>query len=151
MFTQEEIDAVLMDATEAVSSLSEDVDRLDKGAGAKSGSKEQLSAGTSAASTKRSSPARKLSVSPDSRVRRILKLRVPVIVRLAERVMLVSDVLRIRPGTILEFERPVDSELDLLVGNREVGGGVAVKVGEHFGLRITHIGDVRERIESMAG
>lgn len=148
MFTQEEIDAVLMDATEAVSNLSNDVNKLDRRDGAKADHGKV--AGKEADAGARSAPARRPLLSQDKRVQRILRLRVPVIVRLAERAMLVSDVLRIRPGTILEFDRPVDTELDLLVGNREIGGGLAVKVGEHFGLRITRIGDVRERIESMA-
>ena len=53
------------------------------------------------------------------------------------------------PGTILEFDRTVDQELDLMISNRQIGCGVAVKVNEHFGLRITYIGDVKERINSL--
>jgi flagellar motor switch protein FliN/FliY len=78
-----------------------------------------------------------------------LKVRVPIVVRLVERRMRVSEVLRFAPGTILEFDRTVADELDLVVGNRVVGQGTAVKLNEHFGMRINRIGGVRERIESL--
>jgi flagellar motor switch protein FliN len=79
----------------------------------------------------------------------VLRLEVPVIVRLGERSMDLGEVLGIVPGAIIELPKNVDAELDLLVNNKQVGTGVAVKVGENFGIRITYIGDVRERIEAM--
>ena len=79
----------------------------------------------------------------------VLNLEVPVIVRLGERTMSVDEVLGLVPGAIVELPKAVEAELDLLVNNKQVGNGVAVKVGENFGVRITYIGDVRERIEAM--
>jgi flagellar motor switch protein FliN len=79
----------------------------------------------------------------------VLQLEVPVIVRLGERSMNLAEVLSLVPGSIIELPKPVGAELDLLVNNKQVGTGVAVKVGENFGLRITYVGDVRERIEAM--
>ena len=80
---------------------------------------------------------------------RILRLSVPVIVRLAERTMPMSEILGITTGSIIEFEKPADSELDLMINNKCIGIGQAVKVGENFGLRVTAIGTVRERIQAM--
>jgi flagellar motor switch protein FliN len=79
----------------------------------------------------------------------VLRLEVPVIVRLGERSMGLSEVLVLAPGAIIELPKNVNAELDLLVNNKQVGTGVAVKVGENFGIRISYIGDVRERIEAM--
>jgi flagellar motor switch protein FliN/FliY len=79
----------------------------------------------------------------------VLRLEVPVIVRLGERCMGLSEVLGLAPGAIIELPKNVNAELDLLVNNKQVGTGVAVKVGENFGIRISYIGDVRERIEAM--
>ncbi len=79
-----------------------------------------------------------------------LALEVPVIVRLAERSMRVSEVLELAPGHIIELPKNAESELDLLVNNRPVGVGVAVKVGENFGLRITHLGDPAKRAKPVA-
>src|SRR5436853_7783746 len=81
----------------------------------------------------------------------VLRLEVPVIVRLGERTMSVSDVVGLVPGAIIELPKNAEDELDLLVNNKQIGTGTAVKVGENFGLRISYIGDVRERIAALGG
>jgi flagellar motor switch protein FliN len=81
----------------------------------------------------------------------ILKLRVPVIVRVGQRHMPMDDVLALGPGAILEMDKPADEELDLLINNKAIGSGTAVKVGENFGIRITAIGSHRERVEALGG
>lgn len=82
-------------------------------------------------------------------VQRILRLPVPVIVTLAERLMAVELIVKVRVGTIVEFDVPFDSELTLEVANRPIGCGQGVKIGENFGLRISHIGSVEERIKAL--
>ena len=84
-------------------------------------------------------------------VERILKIGVPVIVKLAERRMKMSEVLRLSPGSILEFNKPSEAQLELMINNRTIGLGVAVKVGENFGIRLLQVGDVKELIASMKG
>lgn len=76
----------------------------------------------------------------------VLKLSVPIIVRLGERQMTVSDVVTLVPGSIIELPKNADDELDLMVNNRVIGFGSAMKVGENFGLRITRIGDAGQRL-----
>lgn len=82
-------------------------------------------------------------------VQRILRIRVPVIVKLAERRMNVQDVLKLNIGSIIEFDKGSDDPLELMVNNRSIGVGVAVKVGENFGLKVTAVGDVRALVEAM--
>ncbi len=134
MFSQEEIDAVLVDAQQAVDSLADDVQAVET-------------------APERQSPApvatRAFAPSPSERLERTLKLSVPLLVRLAHQSMSISEIMRIGPGTILEFNRTVACELDLMINNCQIGQGVAVKVGESFGLRITSIGNVKERIDSL--
>ena len=79
----------------------------------------------------------------------ILKLEVPIIVQLAEREMTVGAVVSLAPGAIIELPKFAEEELDLLVNNKRIGAGVAVKVGENFGIRISYIGDVQERIRAL--
>lgn len=79
----------------------------------------------------------------------ILQLEVPFIVRLGERAMSLGEVLALAPGAIVELDKTADEELEILVNNKQIGAGTAVKVGENFGVRITFIGDVRERIVAM--
>lgn len=79
----------------------------------------------------------------------VLKLEVPIIVRLAVRKMPMADVLALVPGSIIELSKASDEPLDLLVNNKQIGQGTAAKVGENFGITITFIGDVRSRIEAL--
>ncbi|MCA9251396.1 MAG: FliM/FliN family flagellar motor C-terminal domain-containing protein [Phycisphaerae bacterium] len=82
-------------------------------------------------------------------LRKLFHLQVPIIVHLAERTMPMREVLELGAGSIIEFSRSSDAELDLVVGNRHIGKGQAVKVGENFGLRITEIGPLEARIRAM--
>ncbi len=82
-------------------------------------------------------------------LQRILRLEVPVIVKLAERKLAMSEVMRLGVGAIIEFSKSNDEPLELMINNKAIGLGEAVKVGENFGLRITQIGDVKQMIEAM--
>jgi flagellar motor switch protein FliN len=82
-------------------------------------------------------------------LQRILKLQVPVIVKLAERRLMLSEVMRLGTGAIIEFFKSSDEPLELLINNKVIGVGETVKVGENFGLRITQIGDLKQVIKSM--
>ncbi len=82
-------------------------------------------------------------------LQQVLRLTLPVVVRLGERPMSIGDVKSLAPGSIIELTKKADSELDLLVNNKAVGAGLAVKVGENFGIRLTFVGDVRQRIAAM--
>mgnify|MGYP000880159228 CR=1 FL=1 len=86
-----------------------------------------------------------------SDVRSILALEVPVIVVLGERQLKLSDVVSLMPGTIIELPKAAEEELTLLVNNKPVGMGTAVKVGENFGIQLTYLGDVKARIAAMGG
>jgi len=93
-------------------------------------------------------PTAEPQAGPD--VSAILKLRVPVIVRLAQRGMSLSDVLNLSPGSMIELTKTANEPLDLLVNNKEIGVGQAVKIGERFGLRMTAIGDAGERLQALS-
>lgn len=80
---------------------------------------------------------------------RLLHLQVPLSVKLAERDMPVESILQLTVGSVLEFDRSAESELELVVTDQTIGAGEAVKIGENFGLRITHIGTPDERIRAM--
>ena len=96
----------------------------------------------------RPSPA---ATAQQQRLQRIMKLQVPVIVKLAERKIAMSEVLRLGVGAIIEFVKSSSEPLDLMVNNKAVGQGETVKVGENFGLRITRVGDPKQLMQAING
>jgi len=70
---------------------------------------------------------------------------------LAECDMRIEAIVNIKVGTIIEFDVAFDSDLGLVAANREIGSGQAVKVGENFGLRVSKVGTVKERINALGG
>ena len=91
------------------------------------------------------------AASSPTELHRILRLQVPMIVKLAERRLTVTEVLRLGVGAIIEFSKASDEPLELLVNNKAIALGETVKVGENFGLKITQIGDVKQVIRSLGG
>jgi len=85
----------------------------------------------------------------DGELHRLLQLQVPLIVRLAERKMNLSEVMRLGTGAIIEFSKSSDQPMELLVNNKVIACGEAVKVGENFGLRIRQVGDVKQIVEAL--
>ena len=100
---------------------------------------------------KRMAVIRSSSVAPEakSEVNRIMRLEMPVIVKLAERKLPMSEVLRLGVGSIIEFVKSNDEPLQLMINNRTIAVGEAVKVGENFGLRIKQVGTMKQLVAAL--
>ncbi len=81
----------------------------------------------------------------------ILKIEVPVIVQISDHMLTLEEIMELTPGSIIELPKDAEDELDILVQNKSIGLGSAVKVGENFGIRVSYVGDVTERINAMGG
>lgn len=79
----------------------------------------------------------------------LLRIEVPVIVQIGSRRMLMRDVLALAPGAIIELPKDSEKELELLVNNKRIGRGRAVKVGENFGIRLTQIGNASQTLQML--
>ncbi|MFO0972796.1 MAG: FliM/FliN family flagellar motor switch protein [Phycisphaerae bacterium] len=134
MFSQSDIDAVLADAQQAVTELA-------SATGAAPANAPQAAPAAAAAA-----PAPPPRPSGRAEPGRVLRLKVPLRVRLAQRRMSVHEIMQMTSGSILEFEKRVDAELELVAGSKCIGTGEAVKIGENFGLKVRFIGDVRARL-----
>ena len=84
-------------------------------------------------------------------VETLLKLKVPLIVTVGARRVSVETVLGLGPGSIVELNKPADEDLEVLINNKQVGTGEAVKVYENFGVRITNIQSTDQIVEAMGG
>ncbi len=150
---QEDIDALLAEvnalAEEAVADIvgpeSEAAEPLvsspASGLGGAAGGERSVSAAAVAHAVPKSAAGEDLT--------RILHLEVPVIVQLARNTMPLANIVSLTTGAIIEFDKPADGELELMINNKCIGHGQAVKVGENFGLRISRIGSLRDRINAM--
>jgi len=77
--------------------------------------------------------------------RSLLRVRVPIVVTLAEKKQPLSRIMELGPGQIIQFEKSCEETLDLEAGECRIAAGEAVKVGDKFGLRITSIVPPEER------
>jgi flagellar motor switch protein FliN/FliY len=84
-----------------------------------------------------------------ARLERLLNVPVQVVVRLAEKKVELDQLLSLGPGSLITFDKNCEDLLDLYVNNRLYGRGEAVKIGEHFGLKIDEVGSVKHRDERV--
>ncbi|MCX5651705.1 MAG: FliM/FliN family flagellar motor switch protein [Planctomycetota bacterium] len=85
---------------------------------------------------------------PDD-LNRILRLEVPLIVQIAERKMMLSEVTSLTHGSIIELPKAIDEPLDVLINNAMIGHGHAVKVSENFGIHITQVSNLHARVKAL--
>jgi flagellar motor switch protein FliN/FliY len=83
--------------------------------------------------------------------RSLLKVEVPVSVKLAAKKQTVDDILRLGAGSIIQFDKGCDETLEMAAGNHPIAEGEAVKIGDKFGLRITSIILPDERFQVVHG
>ena len=80
----------------------------------------------------------------------VLDLHIPVSVVLAQKPMTLGQVLAIVPGSVLEFDKPVAGALELMLHDRKIAVGRAVRVGENFALQVTEVADPRSVVRDLA-
>jgi len=84
-----------------------------------------------------------------SYTRSLLRIRVPVVVTLAQKRQRLGSIVELGPGSIIQFDKSCEEMLDLEAGGRNIATGEAVKVGDKFGLRITSITLPEERFKPV--
>ena len=81
----------------------------------------------------------------------IYEIPVSVSAELGSTTISIKDILSLGPGSVVELERMAGESVDLLVNGVLIGKGDVVVVNENFGLRITEVVCVEERIKKIAG
>jgi len=81
--------------------------------------------------------------------RSLLRIKVPVVVNLAEKRQPIGRIVELGPGSIIQFDKSCEEMLEMDVGDRLVATGEAVKVGDKFGLRITSVILPEERFNAV--
>ena len=70
-------------------------------------------------------------------------------IQFGSREMLLSELLELNAGDVLELDRLISDPVDLLVGDRIVARGEVVVVGGNFGLQVTEVVAPKLRLESV--
>ncbi|WP_283434349.1 FliM/FliN family flagellar motor switch protein [Neorhodopirellula lusitana] len=71
---------------------------------------------------------------------KLLSIKAPVTVVLAEKKETLRNILQLVPGSMLTFDTHCDNPLELSVGGHIIANGETVKIGDKFGIRIRDIG-----------
>ncbi len=79
----------------------------------------------------------------------ILDISVEVKVELGRTQRKIKDVLELGPGSVVELERLAGEPVDILVNDKLFAKGEVVVIDENFGVRITDILSIQERIEAL--
>ncbi len=80
----------------------------------------------------------------------LLDIQLPVVVRMGQTEMLMGELLKLTPGSILELNRSADAPVELLVNGKLIAKGEVVVVDGNFAFRITEIESRANRIRSLA-
>ncbi len=63
--------------------------------------------------------------------------------------ILVSDLLQMAQGSVIELEKLIGEPFDVLINNKLIARGEIVVINEKFGIRITDIVSPQERVEKL--
>ncbi len=80
----------------------------------------------------------------------ILDIPLKVTVELGRTKMLVSELLNLGQGSVIELNKLAGEPIEILVNDKLVARGEAVVVNEKFGVRLTDIISPQERVEQLA-
>ncbi|HTB96678.1 MAG TPA: FliM/FliN family flagellar motor switch protein [Terracidiphilus sp.] len=79
----------------------------------------------------------------------LLDVELEVTLRFGCRELLLSEVLDLGPGDVVELDRQVSDPVDLIVGDKIVARGDVVLVDGNFGLRVIEVAEPLRRLESI--
>jgi flagellar motor switch protein FliN len=79
----------------------------------------------------------------------LMDLTLPVAIELGRTHMPIKDILALKRGSVVEFERLASEPVDMLINGRKMAEGEVVVIEKHFALRLTSLVDADERIRGL--
>jgi len=83
------------------------------------------------------------------RLELLLDIKLDVSIELGRTKMLLRDILELGPGSVIELDKMAGETVDMLINNKKLAKGEVVVVDENFGVRITHLISMQERIKML--
>lgn len=96
-----------------------------------------------------SPPEEEMGESQDRNLKLILDIPLKVAVELGRTKMVVSELLNLGQGSVIELNKLAGEPMEVLVNDKLVARGEAVVVNEKFGVRLTDIITPTERVEQL--
>jgi len=85
----------------------------------------------------------------DRNVDVLMDVELEVSVEIDRKMMLISDLLKLGKGSIVELEKSAGEPLDIFVNGRKFAEGEVVVVDDRFGIRITQLLSPKDRVKSL--
>lgn len=95
------------------------------------------------------SPETKIDPKRDKNIDLILDIPLKLTVELGRSKMLVSELLNLGQGSVVELNKLAGEPMEILVNDKLIARGEAVVVNEKFGVRLTDIISPQERVEQL--
>lgn len=79
----------------------------------------------------------------------LLDVDLEITVELDRKVMMVSELLKLGKGSIVELEKSAGEPLDIFINGRKFAEGEVVVIDDKFGIRITQLLSPKDRLKSL--
>lgn len=79
----------------------------------------------------------------------LMDISLPVTIELGRTQMLIKDVLEIGPGSVIELQKLSGEPVDLYINDKRFALGEVVVIDENFGIRITELLSVEDRLKAL--
>ncbi len=79
----------------------------------------------------------------------LLDVELPVSVSFGQSEMLLRDVLKLGPGSVIELDRSVNDPVAVIVNHKPIAKGEVVSVEGNFGVRILEVESTADRLRSL--
>jgi len=79
----------------------------------------------------------------------LMDLTLPVAIELGRANVQIRDILDLRRGSIVEFEKLASEPVDVIVNGKKMAEGEVVVIEKHFGIRITNLIETVDRVKSL--
>lgn len=79
----------------------------------------------------------------------LLDVSLPISIELGRTSLKIEDILGLGPGSVVELDKLAGEPVDILVNDRLLAKGEVVVIDENFGVRITSMVSLQDRIKSL--
>lgn len=79
----------------------------------------------------------------------LMDLSLPVSIELGRTQLLIKDILSLKRGSVVEFEKLASEPVDILINGKKMAEGEVVVIEKHFGIRITNLMNAVDRVRSL--